>query len=262
MAINPVIGLKIMYIDIDSIDPCPNSKRHDFDCRELIQLSRSIKNYGMLQPVSVRKNGGRYELVAGERRIRAARMAGFTKIPAIVSSMREETAATYAVIENTHRIPLTYFDEAEGYLSIIRRFGFTKDELAKKLGLSREYLEKKIALLGFSENIRKEILKKGISEAAACAIAEVSDEQLQLELIEIIAEKGYGDEKAKRYITEVIYDAGHKEHAIRKQMVKNAKVYVNTIKRTVDMMKKAGLVAQAVKNENDEYIEYVIKIAK
>ncbi len=260
--INPVIGLKISYISIDDILPSPNRQRKDFDCGELLQLSRSIKNYGMLQPVSVRRVRGRYELVAGERRIRAARMAGFEKVPAIVRNMKEEVAASHALIENTHRQPLTYFDEAEGYLSIIRRLGFTKDELAGKMGVDREYIEKKLELLKFSPQVKKELMKNNISEASAFAITKTENEGLQLEMIKTIALKGYGDARAEKYVNELLYDIRHKEQAVRKQMVKNAKVYVNTIKKTIEMMKEAGLVAKTEKSENDEYIEYVIKIAK
>ncbi len=260
--INPVMGLKIIYLDIDSILPSPNRQRKVFDAGDLSVLSKSIKTYGMLQPVSVRKVGGRYELVAGERRIRAARMAGLDKVPAIVRNMKEEAAASLAIIENTHRKPLTYFDEAESYINIIRRLGLTRNEFAARIGISREYLDDKLGLLSLSEQVKTAMLRNGISEEVAVEIAKTAYEDLQLDAVEVATAGRFGKEQTEKYIKDTIYKMTHKEEILRKQLVKNAEIYVNTINRTIDMMKRAGFKAESRKNENDEYIEYVIKIAK
>ena len=260
--INPVMGLKIIYLDIDSILPSPNRQRKVFDAGDLSVLSKSIKTYGMLQPVSVRKVGGRYELVAGERRIRAARMAGLDKVPAIVRNMKEEAAASLAIIENTHRKPLTYFDEAESYINIIRRLGLTRNEFAARIGISREYLDDKLGLLSLSEQVKTAMLRNGISEEVAVEIAKTAYEDLQLDAVEVATAGRFGKEQTEKYIKDTIYKMTHKEEILRKQLVKNAEIYVNTINRTIDMMKRAGFKAESLRNENDEYIEYVIKIAK
>ena len=260
--IRGITGLRITYIDIDSILPCPSQARKDFDSGELIKLSRSIKQYGMLQPVSVRKNGKMYELVAGERRLRAARMAGFAKVPAIVRSMREEEALSLALMENTHRRQLTYFDEAESYMAIMGRLGLSREELAAKMGITRDEVDRKLELLKCSETLRKKIEESNMSEKAAYAVLRADSEELRLRAVEEARLHGYDEKQIEKFIEEAVYNTEHPEKALRKQLVKSARVYVNTIKRTIDMMRKAGLDAMTVSNENDRYIEYVIKIAK
>ncbi|MCX8000903.1 MAG: ParB/RepB/Spo0J family partition protein, partial [Leptospiraceae bacterium] len=138
----------ITYVGIDSIRPNPYQPRKQFNKTSLEELCESIKHYGVLQPINVRKmSSNTYELVAGERRLRAATMAGLKEIPAIIVNVDDNDSAVIALIENLQREDLTYMEEAEGYNNLILDHGFTQEELAQKIGKSQSTIANKIRLL-------------------------------------------------------------------------------------------------------------------
>jgi len=195
----------IMYISIDSIRPNPYQPRKHFNLSSLEELCESIKQYGVIQPINVRKiSNNHYELVAGERRLRAATMAGLKEIPAIVVNVDENDSAILALIENLQREDLNYLEEAEGYSNLINEHKLTQEELARKIGKSQSTIANKIRLLRLSPIIRKILIDNNLTERHARALLKLHDEQLQLKVIKYVCEKGLNVKKTEELVERVI----------------------------------------------------------
>jgi ParB family chromosome partitioning protein len=174
----------IINIPIDEIAPNPYQPRKDFSGSSLEELATSIKEYGVLQPVNVRKIGGKgYELVSGERRLRATRLAGMEVIPAVVIEVVEQDSAVIALIENLQREDLNFMEEAEGYHNLISDHGMTQEELAKKVGKKQSTIANKLRLLKLNNKIKKTILENELTERHARALLKLPGELLQVRLL-------------------------------------------------------------------------------
>ena len=186
---NDIDKNEIKNLDLESITPNPFQPRRVFDNTQLEELAQSIKDFGVLQPILVRKIGTGYELVAGERRFRASQLAGLKTIPAIVKNLSDKEIAEMALIENLQREDLNYFEEAEGYARLMKEFGITQDEIAKRMGKSQSTIANKLRLLNLPENVRKEISINVITERHARALLKLEDEKLQLHALNAIYTK-------------------------------------------------------------------------
>lgn len=270
----------IHYIPIDKIRPNPYQPRKNFNRSALQELAESIKQYGVLQPINVRKVGlGMYELVAGERRLRASQMAGLTKIPAVIVTVNENDSAIIALIENLQREDLTYLEEAESYYSLLSEHGLTQDELARKIGKSQSTVANKIRLLKLSPLVRKILSDNKLTERHARALLKLHDEQLQLKVLKIVCDKGYnvkkteelveralnkhfnGKEKDKK-INQPISSIATVQHKHVKRIIKDIRIFVNTIKESIRIMKESGVVAKAAQYDRGEYFEFIVRIPK
>lgn len=251
--------IKIAYLNADDILQNKNGVRKEYDPKELEALAGSIKSCGILNPVTVRKCGKKYMLIAGERRIRAARLAGLNKIPAVVyGNIKEDTADLCAICENLQRKNISYIDEGEAYKRIIMKRGMSIKELAGKLGEDEKTTADKVRIASFSEDIKNNIKEKNLTpeQAKLLLMLETDEEREEALSCEDSA-------KLKTVVLDMIHEKTKpKSETIRKQIVKNAKVYENTINAAVKMIKKAGNNATETHTETDEYIEYTIKIAK
>jgi ParB family chromosome partitioning protein len=159
------IQSEIKYIPIDSIKPNPYQPRKDFNKKALEELSQSIKTYGVIQPISVRKlQDNSYELVAGERRLRASELANLKEIPAIIVDYRDKESAMIALIENLQREDLNFIEEAEGYRNLIEDHGFTQQELAEKIGKSQSTIANKLRLLKLPDDIKRDLIEHNLTE--------------------------------------------------------------------------------------------------
>ncbi|UZQ83009.1 ParB/RepB/Spo0J family partition protein [Thermoanaerobacter sp. RKWS2] len=174
---------EISYLPIDSIRPSPYQPRKTFDIKNLQELSESIKVYGVLQPITVRMVGNNsYELVAGERRLKASKLAGLTEIPAIIVNAQDEDAAVLALIENLQREDLNFIEEAEGYYNLINDHHLTQEQLAKMLGKSQSTIANKLRILKLSKEIKEKLLENDLTERHARALLRLPDEELQKKL--------------------------------------------------------------------------------
>jgi ParB family chromosome partitioning protein len=180
----------ITYLSIDSVRPNPYQPRKQFGKGALEELCESIQQYGVIQPINVRKiTNNNYELVAGERRLRAAIMAGLKEIPAIVININDNDSAVLALIENLQR-NLNYLEEAEGYSNLINEHGFTQEELAQKIGKSQSTVANKIRLLRLSPLVKKILSDNNLTERHARALLKLHDEQLQQRCSSMSARRG------------------------------------------------------------------------
>ena len=256
---------EILRLPINSIRANPYQPRRGMDKESLLELSESISRYGLMQPIVVRQINGRdFELIAGERRLRACRMASMEKIPAIVVRAGGTDSAVMALIENIQRENLGYIEEAEAFCSLISEHGLTQDELALKLGKSQSSIANKIRILKLSPYIREELLKNGLSERHARALLKVPDEKTRQKVLEIIIKKGLNVAKSEELIDELLNKGndvcGCEQKSIR--AIRDVRIFSNTIRQAVDMMNRSGVNAVSYKTESEDFIEYTIKIPK
>lgn len=248
---------KIEYIDAEKIVSGKFTVRKHFDEEKINQLAESVKNFGILQPVTVRKFGKVYELISGERRLMAAKIAGLCKIPAILVDTRFDIAAAMAIAENQQREELYLMDAAEGFMSLIRRRGLTYSEMAEIIGVSASQVSEKVMILQLPKKIREVVAKFNLSGEHIDAVNIIGNEDEKAALLERA-----GNEKWSPEQLAVMAKRACEEKTIRKQVVKDVKIYINTINQAVDMIKKSGVFATAMRSDNDQYTEYVIKIEK
>jgi len=266
------------YIRIDSIRPNPYQPRKQFNISSLEELCESIKQYGVIQPINVRKiSNSTYELVAGERRLRAATMAKLEEIPAIVVNIDDNDSAVIALIENLQREDLNYMEEAEGYNNLIKDHGFTQDELAQKIGKSQSTIANKIRLLKLGPLVKKILKDNNLTERHARALLKLHDEQMQMKVLKLVCEKGMNVKKTEELVDRAIEkyasrsnnintgsnnerDAVHEKKFTK--AIRDIRIFVNTIKQAIDLMKKSGVNAKAAQLDRGEYMEFIIRIPK
>ncbi len=253
---------QILFISQSDILPNPNQPRKRFDYDELEGLAQSIRANGILQPLIVRElENGKYELVAGERRLRAARLVGMTKVPCLVSEISETDSAVFAVLENLQRQDLDYFEEAEALAILVSDYHMGQDELCKKLGKAQSTLSNKLRLLKLSDEMRYKITRAGLSERHARALLSINDEVMRGRALGIIIDRHLTVSESEALIEQML----RKNETPKKQMLrgfKDIRIFINTLNNAVDAIRRAGVDADSVKTETDEYVEYIVRIPK
>lgn len=257
----------ITYVSIDSVRPNPYQPRKQFNKISMEELCESIKQYGVIQPISVRRlSTNMYELVAGERRLRASTMAGLKEIPAIIIDINDNDSAVIALIENLQREDLSYMEEAEGYNNLINDHGFTQEELAQKIGKSQSTIANKIRLLKLPPLVKKMLSDNNLTERHARALLKLHDEQLQLKVLKLVCEKGMNVKRTEELVEKAIEKFTRREKEKNKgkftKAIKDIRIFVNTIRQAIDLMKKSGVEAKAAQFDRGEYIEFIVRIPK
>ena len=258
----------ISYINVENIRPNPYQPRKQFNKAAMDELCDSIKQYGVIQPINVRKiTSNSYELVAGERRLRASQMAGLREIPAIVNNVDDNDSAVIALIENLQREDLTYMEEAEGYTHLINEHNFTQEQLAQKIGKSQSTIANKIRLLKLPPLVKKILSDNTLTERHARALLKLHDEQLQLRVLKHVCDKGLNVKKTEDLVERAIerFTKEAKSPVIEKKFtraIKDIRIFVNTIRQAIDLMKKSGVNAKAAQIDRGEYIEFIVRIPK
>ena len=265
------IGIIVKEIPVDIIIPNPNQPRKNFKKENLEELAESIKTFGVISPIQVRKIDEKaYELVSGERRLRAAKLAGLKTIPAIEISVGDKDSAIIAIIENVQREDLTFFEEAESYRQLMKYYNMTQEEIAKRLGKSQSFIANKIRLLRLSPMIVKKIKEAGLSERHARALIRVPDEAIQSEVIDQIVKKDLNVKKTETLVEEIRtnvltnnYDEKitHEKKARVKSFI-NAQIYINTIKSAFKEITQSRKDVSYLEKENDDSVQIVITIPK
>ncbi len=179
----------IVMLDINELRSNPYQPRQNFDEEKLQELADSIKEYGVLEPIIVTKSVKGYEIVAGERRTKACKLAGIDKIPAIIKDFSDNDMMQIALLENIQREDLTAIEEAEAYSKLLKVLGITQDELAKKLGKSRSHITNMLGLLNLPDNVKNDVLEGNISMGHAKVLSKISDEETVNSLVQKIKSK-------------------------------------------------------------------------
>lgn len=248
-------------INITDIFPDEKQPRKYFDDYELCRLKDSIKENGIIQPLSVRKNGAGYILIAGERRLRAAKMAGMKKVPCIVYNADEITSGFYSVIENLQRCNLTVFEEAEGINRLINEYGLSHCDVAARLGIAQSTLSNKLRILRLSDNLRRRISGARLSERHARALLRIP-EGYREDVLDYIIANALTLQETEAYIDKFINQEKPKEQNDKKAIIGDLRIFSNSLNRLVETMVSAGINAKQERTERRDYIEYRIKIPK
>lgn len=255
-------GGSILLVPTDQIIPNPSQPRKTFNQNELECLSSSIKNNGIIQPLVIRKKeNDKYELISGERRLRAAGMVGLETVPCVLMSVSDSDSALFAIIENIQRDNLNFFEEAESIHRLMTEFNMTQDEISKKLGKSQSYFSNKIRLLKLPPDLRAVILENSLTERHARALLKLKNDVDRFKAILFIIENNLNVTETDKYIESIINPVQIKSKPKFKKL-KDIKIFINTINHAVDTMRKAGIKADSEKHETSEYLEYVIRIEK
>ena len=254
---------EISNISVDKIFPNTYQPRRFFNEEALEELSQSIREHGIIQPITVRKRGESFELVAGERRWRAARMAALEVVPCNIIEITDTESAEIALLENLQREDLNFIEEAEAYFNLINDHRFTQDELAKRMGKKQSTIANKLRILKLSHKVRETCLDNKLTERHARALLSLPNEDLQLNVINKVIKNSLNVKATEELINkELLKIAGEELNNKDKKRVKSvfpAKLYVNTIKQVFD---KFNIPAEYKFKDDDEFIQITVSIPK
>ncbi len=252
---------KVVEIEICRIIPNPNQPRRDFKESEIVALAESISQNGILQPLSVRKIADKYEIIAGERRLRAAMMCELHHVPCIIYDMNDRDSAILAIVENIQRQDLSFFEEATAIEKLIDFYGLTQEEAASKLGKAQSTVANKLRILRLTEAEREIVSKFNLTERHARALLRLGSAQERLFLLEKIVKNKLNVEKTELLIDNYIGKVKEKQsYKKRSPVFQNVSIFVNTINKAIQTMQSAGIAAESRKIQGEEYIEYRVRI--
>lgn len=248
-------------LSLDAIHPNPFQPRKIFSCEEIFNLSRSIKNFGLIQPITVRESGeNTYELIAGERRYRACRLAGMTEIPAYVVSVEEESSAVMALIENVQRQDLHFFEEAMAIGKLIKEHHLTQEKISVSLGKKQSTIANKLRLLRLDKEVMNLIVKYELTERHARALLKLEEVSLQKMVIETIHNKELNVKRTEELIDNILSGANkNKKPLMAGKFVCDNRIYINSVKAVYNSIKDRGVKADFdIKEETDKIVLSII----
>ena len=254
----------INYISTEIIFPNIYQPRKYFNEEAIDELASSIKNYGIIQPLTVRKmSEDRYELVAGERRLRAAKKLGLSEVPTIIVDITEKDSAAIALLENLQREDLNFIEEAEAFYNLIQDHSYTQDQLADIMGKKQSTIANKLRLLKLDKSIRKILLENKLTERHARALLKLQDVAMQKKVLQSVIKKSLNVKGTEDLIdNELLKLSNPKNSKEGKKKIKgvfSSRVYINTIKQVFD---KYGIDANYKSKELEDCIEVTIMIPK
>ena len=255
----------IVYLSTEDIVPNPVQPRKLFDDEGLEELSRSIKDYGILNPLSVRLRGSRYELVAGERRLRAARLAGLREVPCILLDVNMEDASLIALVENLQRRDLDFIEEANGINQLIRMFGMSQEEAARRIGKSQSAVANKLRLLRLPPDVLEALRQNGLTERHGRALLRLPDGDRQRAALLYIIDNGLTVAATDAYIDALLQEPepeAPKPGSRRTFVLKDVRVFLNSLSRSIDLMKQGGIDAGVQREETEDRLILTISIPK
>lgn len=254
---------RIHYIPINHIAPNPAQPRRNFDPQALRELADSIRLHGILQPLTVQKGHYTYTLVAGERRLRAAGMAGLDTVPCVILNIDEESRAVLALIENLQRSGLHYLEEAEAIARLIATFDLSQEEAAAKLGKSQSAVANKLRLLRLSEPCAALLRQYQLTERHARSLLRLTDEEQRLAALKHIGEQHLNVAQTEEYIESLLCQVQVTPPPRRPNyIIKDVRLFLNSIRRSVEIMQQAGVDACVSREEDEETITVTVQIPK
>lgn len=253
---------RLIDIPIVNIVPNKSQPRKIFKEEELTSLAKSISNNGILQPLTVRRTmANEFELIAGERRLRASIMAGLKKVPCIVMRCDDKQSAIFALIENLQRSDLNMFEEARAIKQIMIDCNLTQDRVAQKLGKKQSTIANKLRLLRLEDEEQEIILKNNLTERHARVLIKLNGEKRKAALEKVVS-SSLNVSQTEDLVESVLMDEYNTKHQNKKFIIKDVRIFINTLTKAFDTMKSSGIDAVSKKTEDDQYIEYTVKIPK
>lgn len=281
---------KVVLLNVREILPNPSQPRKDFNIIELENLALSIKQNGILQPITVRKNLlGKYEIISGERRLRACKLIGLRTVPCIIIETDQRQSAILAILENVQRQDLNFFEEAKAIVSLISEWEITQEEIANRLGKAQSTIANKIRLLKLTKREQTIIVNSNLTERHSRSLLKIDDKDIRYKALNFIIHNKLNVNQTDEYIDnfisgiididgnsvlEKIFECDiHEEESdetkninksknkkMKIPIVKDIRLFLNSINKAIDTMKSAGINAYTKKNETDNYVEYVVRI--
>lgn len=253
----------VAYIPIEDISPAPMQPRVNFDEDDLEELAASISRHGVLQPLTVRIKGRLFELIAGERRLRASKMAGLSEVPCIIMDVDMEKSGIIALIENIQRSDFDFVEEAKGISHLIRLFGMSQDEAAKTLGKSQSAVANKLRILKLPPDILNTLRSAKLSERHARALLRLDTVASQRDALDFIIDQRMNVAQTEEYIDKITLTPLSAEPESPQKgksifIMKDLRLFFNTINHSVDLIRQSGIGAELIHDENDE--DYVLTI--
>ena len=257
----------IVWLPAEDIAPSPVQPRKLFDEKELEELSESIRSYGILNPLTVRCRGGKFELVAGERRLRAAKLAGLREVPCILLDVNMEDASLIALIENLQRRDLDFIEEAAGLSRLIRMFGMSQEEAARRIGKSQSAVANKLRLLKLPPDVLEKLRGYGLSERHGRALLRLDGQDAQRMALEYIAANSLTVAQTEEYIESLLAlpseeSAPDRTPPRRTLVLKDVRVFLNSLNRSLELMKQGGIDAGVKRVETEDSLVLTISIPK
>ena len=248
---------RVVFLPARSIKPNPEQPRRVFDPEALSELAESIGRHGIIQPLSVRRVGNSYELIAGERRLRAAQMAGLTEIPCIVMSMDDTESGVVALVENLQRQDLDFVEEALGISRLIQLRSLSQEQAARLLGKSQSAVANKLRLLRHSPEVLRAIREGNLTERHARALLKLSTEEEKLAVIAVILRQSLSVARTESYIQKLLTD---RSQASASRV--NVGGFLNHLNQTLARFQSAGIGAVSERRETEKEIVVTITIPK
>ena len=253
---------RVLYLPTARIRPNPLQPRRHFDTGGLQELAASIRTYGILQPLTVRRRNGEYELVAGERRLRAARLAGLSEVPCILLSVDDEESGLLALIENLQRRDLDFIEEAAGIARLMQEYHLSQEQAARRLGKSQSAVANKLRLLRLPPSVLDRLRQAGLSERHARALLRLPDEEAQLRVLERIIAGSWTVARTEQYIDALAAVPAKEKRELGAFRLRDARVFLNSVRHQLDLVRSAGIHAGSEQTENDREIVLTIRIPK
>lgn len=252
---------KIHYIETEKITPTKYQPRKEFGDKALLELSQSIRTHGVLQPLIVRQQGEGYLLIAGERRLRAAMLAGLDRVPCIITERDEKSCAEISLIENIQRQNLSFFEEAAALRRLIDEFSLTQAQVAERLGKTQSSIANKLRILKLPAAAQMIISTNNLSERHARELLRLENNNQIFIALDKIIKRRLNVAQTEALIDKMVASKKSDKHMV-KAGVRDVRIFVNTINRAVGMIKKAGIKPITTLGERDGFVEYTIKIPK
>lgn len=252
---------RVLFLPIDAIYPNPGQPRRVFLQSDLEELASSIRELGLLQPLTVRRREGRWELVAGERRLRAARLAGLEEVPCLSVQTDGQASSLLALVENLQRRDLDFWEEAAALRRLIDTYHISQEEAARRIGKSQSAVANKLRLLKLSPDVLSLLRDGGATERHARALLRLDTPEQQLEGARQVVNQGLTVAQTEALVDSLLSSA---PPARRKPhfLVKDVRLFLNTITRSLDLMRSAGVDAQCSRQDSEEEITLTIHIPR
>ncbi len=247
---------RVIFLPARAIRPNPAQPRKLFRPEALRELADSISQHGILQPLSVRRVGSSYELIAGERRLRAAELAGLSEVPCIVMTMDERESGLAAIIENLQRQDLDFVEEARGIANLLDKWGISQEQAARVLGKSQSAIANKLRILRHTEPVLEALLQENLTERHARALLKLENEQQKLEVIACIARQGLSVSRTEQYIDALLQGTQQQERA------PNVRSFLHNLTQSLARIQDAGIPAISERRETEDRIVLTITIPK
>ncbi len=258
---NTVNEEKIVMLSPFDISPNPSQPRKYFTDEAIYRLADSIRNHGLIQPLSVRKTENGYELIAGERRLRALKILGKTEIPCVITNVDNEESAHLAIIENIQRENLNMFEQANAILNLMKVHCLTQEKIAEQLSCSQSYVANKLRLLKISDEEKENIIEYGLTERHARALLRLKNEDARKSALKHIIKRNLNVAASEEYIDKLLTEK-KTDNSKTKIIIKDMRLFYNTIDKAIETMRATGFDVETTKRETSETTEIIIAIPK